>query len=157
MVHTVLYMGGAPQAHRDVTLSVEPAGFDNVQGILTAAYVMDPTDPTWKDHEDMKAFTAWMAKYHPTAHIADLGNVSGYTVSFLMAETLRRCGDLLTRENVMRQAANLKDLKFGLLFDGITVNTSPTNYFPITQMQLLRFKGEMWEMYGPVLEGKITD
>jgi branched-chain amino acid transport system substrate-binding protein len=130
---------------------MKPAGFDNVQGIITAAYLMDPTDPNWKDHEDMKAFRAWMTKYHPTAHLADLGNVSGYTVSFLMAETLRRCGDLLTRQNVMKQAAGFKKFRVPMLLPGITVTTSPTDYFPIQAVQLQRFKGETWELFGEIL------
>jgi branched-chain amino acid transport system substrate-binding protein len=130
---------------------MKPAGFDNVQGIITAAYLMDPTDPNWKDHEDMKTFRAWMTKYHPTAHLADLGNVSGYTVSFLMAETLRCCGDLLTRQNVMKQAAGFKKFRVPMLLPGITVTTSPTDYFPIQAVQLQRFKGETWELFGEIL------
>jgi branched-chain amino acid transport system substrate-binding protein len=133
---------------------MRPAGFDNVQGVITAAYLMDPTDPTWAGHEDMKAFKAWMAKYHPTAHLADLGNVSGYTVSFLMAETLRRCGNELTRANVMKQAASFKQFRVPMLLPGITVSTSPTDYYPIQAVQLQRFKGETWELFGDVLHAE---
>jgi branched-chain amino acid transport system substrate-binding protein len=133
---------------------MKPAGFDNVQGVLTAAYVMDPTDPTWAEHEDMKAFKAWMAKYHPTAHLADLGNVSGYTVSTLMAETLRRCGDNLTRANVMKQAASFQKFRVPMLLPGITVSTSPTDYYPIQAVQLQRFKGQSWELFGDILSAE---
>jgi hypothetical protein len=133
---------------------MKPAGFDNVQGILTAADAMDPTDPTWAEYEDMKAFKAWMAKYHPTAHLADLGNVSGYTVSFLMAETLRRCGDELTRANVMKQAAAFQKFRVPMILPGITVSTSPTDYYPIQAVQLQRFKGQTWELFGEIMHAE---
>ena len=133
---------------------MKPAGFDNVQGVLTAAYVMDPTDPSWAEHEDMKGFKAWMAKYHPTAHLADLGNVSGYTVSTLMAETLRRCGDELTRANVMKQAASFQKFRVPMLLPGITVSTSPTDYFPVQAVQLQRFKDQSWQLFGEVLSAE---
>ncbi len=133
---------------------MKPAGFDNVQGVITAAYVMDPTDPTWDDNQDMKDFKAWMAKYHPTAHLADLGNVSGYTVSTLMAETLRRCGDTLTRANVMKQAASFQKFRVPMLLPGITVSTSPTDYYPIQAVQLQRFKGQTWERFGEIMHAE---
>jgi branched-chain amino acid transport system substrate-binding protein len=133
---------------------MKPAGFDNVQGVITAAYLMDPTDPNWNDHEDMKAFKAWMAKYHPTAHLADLGNVSGYTVSFLLAETLRRCGDNLTRASVMTKAASFQKFRVPMLLPGITVSTSATDYYPIQAVQLARFKGQTWELFGEILHAE---
>lgn len=135
---------------------MRPAGFDNVQGVITAAYLMDPTDPNWTDHPDMKAFKAWMAKYHPTAHLADLGNVNGYTVSVLMAETLRRCGDELTRANIMKQATSFRKFRIPMLLPGITVSTSPTDYFPIQAVQLQRFKGQSWQLFGDILESEST-
>ena len=133
---------------------MKPAGFDNVQGIITASYLMDPTDPTWNDHPDMKKFEAWMAKYNPTAHLADLGNVSGYCVSWLMAETLRRCGDELTRANLMKQAANFRNFRVPLILPGITVNTSPTDFYPLQAVQLQRFKGETWELFGEIMHAE---
>jgi branched-chain amino acid transport system substrate-binding protein len=133
---------------------MKPAGFDNVQGVVTAAYMMDPTDPNWENHEDMKAFKAFMAKYHPTAHIADNGNVSGYTVSSLMVETLRRCGNDLTRANVMKQAASFKNFRVPCLLPGITVSTSPTDYYPIQAVQLQRFKGQTWELFGEIMHAE---
>ena len=133
---------------------MKPAGFDNVQGIITAAYVMDPTDPTWNDHLDMKEFKAWMAKYHPAAHLADLGNVNGYSVSFLMAETLRRCGDELTRVNVMRQAAGFHNFRVPMVLPGITVSTGPTDFYPIQAVQLQRFKGETWQLFGEIMHAE---
>jgi len=133
---------------------MKPAGFDNVQGVITAAYLMDPTDPNWNDNADMKDFKAWMAKYHPTAHLADLGNVSGYTVSFLMAETLRRCGDELTRANVMKQAVSFQKFRVPMILPGITVSTSPTDYYPIQAVQLQRFKGQTWELFGEIMHAE---
>jgi hypothetical protein len=115
---------------------------------------MDPTDPTWANHGDMADFKAWMAKYHPTAHLADLGNVSGYTVSYLMAETLRRCGDELTRANVMKQAASFQKFRVPMLLPGITVSTSATDYYPIQAVQLARFKGQSWELFGEILSAE---
>jgi branched-chain amino acid transport system substrate-binding protein len=125
-----------------------------VQGIITAMYVMDPTDARWADHPDLKAYKAWMAKYHPTAHLADLGNVSGYTVSFLMAETLRRCGDELTRANIMKQATSFDKFRVPMLLPGITVSTGPADYYPIQAVQLARFKGQTWELFGDILEAE---
>jgi branched-chain amino acid transport system substrate-binding protein len=133
---------------------LKPAGFDNVQGVITAAYAMDPTDPTWSNHPDMADFKAWMAKYHPTAHLADLGNVSGYTVSTLMAETLRRCGDELTRANVMKQAASFQKFRVPMLLPGITISTSPTDYYPIQAVQLQRFKDQSWQLFGEILSAE---
>ena len=133
---------------------MKPAGFDNVQGVLTASYAMDPTDPTWANHPDLADFKAFMAKYHPTAHLADLGNVNGYTVSYLMAETLRRCGDELTRANVMKQATSFQKFRVPMLLPGITVSTSPTDYYPIQAVQLARFKGQSWELFGEILSAE---
>jgi branched-chain amino acid transport system substrate-binding protein len=133
---------------------MKPAGFDNVQGIITASYVMDPTDSNWDDHPDMKEFKAWMAKFHPSAHLADLGNVNGYAVSYLMAETLRRCGDELTRANVMKQAASFRNFRVPMVLPGITVSTSPTDFYPIQAVQLQRFKGETWELFGEIMHAE---
>ncbi|HTR88353.1 MAG TPA: ABC transporter substrate-binding protein [Reyranella sp.] len=135
---------------------MKPAGFDNVQGIITAAYVMDATDPTWADHPEMVEFKAFMAKYHPTAHIADNGNMNGYTVSFLMAETLRRCGDELTRANIMKQAASFRKFRVPCLLPGITVSTSATDFYPIQAVQLQRFEGETWKLFGDILSAEST-
>jgi branched-chain amino acid transport system substrate-binding protein len=133
---------------------MKPAGYDNVQGVLTASYVLDPTDPTWANHPDLAEFKAFMAKYHPTAHLADLGNVSGYTVSYLMAETLRRCGDNLTRANVMKQATSFQKFRVPMLLPGITVSTSPTDYYPIQAVQLARFKEQSWQLFGEILSAE---
>jgi len=139
-----------------VATVMKPAGFDNVQGVLTAAYLMDPTDKQWTDHPDMKMWVEWMGKHNAGASLSDASNVYAYSVSFLMQETLKKCGDNLTRENLMRQAANHHNQKVPLLLPGITVNTSPTDYYPIQAVQLSRFKGETWELFGDVLHAEST-
>jgi branched-chain amino acid transport system substrate-binding protein len=102
----------------------------------------------------MTGWVAWMNKYNPGASLQDASNVFAYSVSFLMHETLKKCGDNLTRENVMRQAANHQKLKVPTLLPGITVNTSPTDYYPIQAAQLSRFKGETWELFGDVMHAE---
>ncbi len=135
---------------------MKPAGFDNAQGIITAVYLKDPTDHKWDDDPEMKAWREWMTNYMPAASQGDANYVYAYAVSFLMHETLKKCGDTLTRENVMKQAANFQKLRLPLLLPGITVNTSPTDYFPLQAVQLQRFKGESWELFGDILSAEST-
>ena len=135
---------------------MKPAGFDNVQNVLTAAYLMDPTDKKWVDHPDMKMWTAWMQKSNPGASLDDASNVFAHVVSSLMHETLKKCGDDLTRDNLMRQAANHRDLKLPLLLPGISISTSPTDFYPIQAVQLQRFKGESWDLFGDVMRHEST-
>ena len=139
-----------------VASTMKPAGFDNVQGVVTAQYLMDPTDKQWDDNADMKAWVAWMGKYNPGASLQDASNVFAYSVSVLMHETLKKCGDDLTRENLMKQAANFQKFRLPMLLPGITVSTSPTDYYPIQAVQLSRFKGESWELFGDVMHAEST-
>ena len=134
-----------------VASTMKPAGFENSQGILTAAYLMDPTDKQWDDHPDMKLWRAWMTKSNPQGNLTDASNVFAYAVSFLMHETLKKCGDNLTRENLMRQAANHQKLKIPLALPGITVSTSPTDFYPIQAVQLQRFQGDTWHLFGDIM------
>ena len=134
-----------------VTSVMKPAGFDNGQGIITAAYLKDPTDKRWADDAEMKTWRAWMDKYMPGANQGDANYVYAYSVSFLMQQTLAKCGDALTHENVMKQAANFQKLRVPMLLPGITVSTSPTDYYPIQAVQLQRFKGETWDLFGEVM------
>jgi branched-chain amino acid transport system substrate-binding protein len=134
-----------------VTSVMKPAGFDNGQGIITAAYLKDPTDKRWDDDAEMKTWRAWMDKYMPGANQGDANYVYAYSVSFLMQQTLAKCGDTLTHENVMKQAANFQKLRVPMLLPGITVSTSPTDYYPIQAVQLQRFKGETWDLFGEVM------
>jgi branched-chain amino acid transport system substrate-binding protein len=137
-----------------VAAVMKPAGFDNAQGIVTATYLMDATDKQWDDNEEMKTWRAWMDKHMPGANKADANHIYGYAVSYLMAETLRRCGDNLTRANLMKQAASFQKFRVPLLLPGITVNTSPTDFYPIQAVQLARFKGETWELFGEVMSAE---
>ena len=133
---------------------LKPAGFDNSQGIITAQYLKDPTDKQWENTEDFKAWVAWMDKWMPGANKADANYVFGYSVATLMQETLKKCGDNLTRENVMKQATNFQKFKLPLLLPGITINTSATDYYPIQSVQLARFKGETWDLFGDVMSAE---
>ena len=134
---------------------IKPAGFENAQGIVSVAYLMDPLDPQWKDDPGMKAFNSFLANDFPGGDRADSLVLGGYNVAQTLVEVLTRCGDDLTRDNVMRQAASLKDFRTTNLLPGITINTSPTNFAPINQVQLRRFKGDTWELFGPILSGEI--
>jgi branched-chain amino acid transport system substrate-binding protein len=149
----VHYLNGSSSS---VAAVMKPAGFDNGQGIISAAYVKDPTDKQWAGADDMKAWLAWMAKYNPGANVADSLNVLGYAMAYTMHKTLEQCGDDLTRANVMTQAANLKKLAVPMLLPGITVDTSPTDFYPIQSEWLQRFKGETWELFGDVISNEST-
>jgi len=132
---------------------IQPAGLENAQGIFSVDYLMDPLDPQWKDDPGMKAFDDFLTKYFPEANRADRYVIIGYNMAQTMVQVLKQCGDTLTRENVMKQAANLRNFRTDNLLPGITINTSPTDFAPIEQVQLRKFKGDQWELFGPVLEG----
>jgi branched-chain amino acid transport system substrate-binding protein len=133
---------------------MKPAGFENSQGIITAQYLMDPTDKQWVENADMKGWAAWMDKWMPGANKADANHVFGYAVAILMHETLKKCGDDLTRDNVMKQAANFQRFKLPMLIPGITINTSPTDYYPIQSVKLAKFSGDTWELFGDVMSAE---
>jgi len=137
-----------------VAAVMKPAGYENAQGIITASYLMDATDKQWDGNEEMKAWRAWMDKWMPGANKADANHIYGYAVSFLMCEALERCGDELTRANLMKQAAGFQKLRVPLLLPGITVSTSPTDFYPIQAVQLQRFKGETWELFGEIMHAE---
>ena len=130
---------------------IKPAGFDNAQGIMTAQYLKDQTDPHWATSPDYVAWKAWMEKYNSTANLLEGSNVSGYASAFTMTQVLRQCGDDLTRENVMRQAANLKDLEVPMLLPGIKLNTGPTDFYPIEAVQMAHVDGEHWTLFGDLI------
>ena len=134
---------------------LKPAGFDHAQGIVSAAYLKDATDPQWKNDADMKAWNAFMDKYIPGGDKNDSNHIYGYSVTRTMVEVLRQCGDDLTRENIMRQAADLKNFSPGLLLPGIAINTSPTDFAPIEQLQLMKFEGQIWQLFGNVMSGQV--
>ncbi len=139
-----------------VAAVMKPAGFDNSQGILTAAYLKDPTDKQWDNSEDMKAWRAWLAKNMPNANPNDANIVFAFSVASLMVETLKRCGDNLTRANVMKQAASFHNYTNPLLLPGITINTSATDFYPIQAVQLAKFNKDTWELFGDVMHAEST-
>jgi branched-chain amino acid transport system substrate-binding protein len=132
---------------------IKPAGMENAQDIISSQYLKDPTDAQWKDDAGMKAWNEFLDKYYPEANRADASVMFGYTVAQGLVHVLKACGDNLTRENVMKQAASIKDLELGGLLPGIKVNTSPTDFAPISSVQLIKFKGETWERFGEILSG----
>ena len=134
---------------------LKPAGFENAKGIFSTAYQKDPSDPGLRGDPGLKNWTAFMDKYFPEGNKADTGNVTAYITAKALVQVLKQCGDNLTRENVMRQAANLRDFEIDMLLDGIKVNTSPTDYFPVEELQMRRFNGEVWELFGPIMSGEI--
>ncbi len=133
---------------------LKPAGLDNSKGIFSTQYLKDPTDPAWKEDPAYKEWVAFMDKYYPEGDRTSTFTVYGYLAAQTFVQTIKQCGDDLTRENVMKQAANLKNLQLGMLLPGITINTSATDFAPIKQMQMERFTGEKWELFGPVLTGQ---
>jgi len=128
-----------------------PAGLEKSIGLISTAYLKDPLDSAWKDDKGMKDWYAFMAKYYPDGDLKDGGNVFGYAAAQTPVQVLKQCGDNLTRENVMKQAASLKDLQLAILLPGIKINTSPTDFAPIQAEQLIRFDGKQWVRFGEVI------
>src|ERR1700754_2910894 len=134
---------------------MKPAGFENGQDIISSNYLKDPTDAQWKTDAGMKAWNEFLDKYYPEANRADASVMYAYTVAQGLVHVLKNCGDNLTRENIMKQAASIKNLELGGLLPGIKVNTSATDFAPISQVQLIRFKGDTWERFGEILSGDV--
>jgi branched-chain amino acid transport system substrate-binding protein len=134
---------------------IQPAGYQNAQGIISAAYLKDVSDPQWDNDPGMKQFLDFLAKDFPEGNKLDGSVVVGYGVSQTLVEVLKKCGDDLTRENVMKQAASLKDFRTEVLLPGIMINTSPTDFAPISQLQLMKFKGEKWDLFGDIVSGDV--
>ncbi|MBR0723801.1 ABC transporter substrate-binding protein [Bradyrhizobium manausense] len=130
---------------------IEPAGFEISQGILSASYTKDGSDPQWNADDGMKKFYDFVAQYDPKANKLDAGVVFGYAAAQTMVKVLQMCGDDLTRDNVMKQAASLKDFEPDTLLPGIKINTAPDNFAPIEQLQMMRFKGKSWELFGDII------
>jgi ABC-type branched-subunit amino acid transport system substrate-binding protein len=134
---------------------IGPAGVEKAQDIISVAYLMDALDPQWKDDPGMKAFDEFLAKDFPEGNRADSLVMTGYNMAQTLVQVPKQCGDNLSRENVMKQAANLKDFRTTNLLPGIKINTSPIDFAPIKQVQLRRFKGDRWELFGPTLSTEI--
>jgi branched-chain amino acid transport system substrate-binding protein len=134
---------------------MKPAGFENSQEIISSNYLKDTSDPEWKNDPGMKAFDEFLVKYFPEGNRIDSFVMYGYTVAQGLVHVLKASGDNLTRENVMKQAASIKNLEIGSLLPGIKVNTSATDFAPISAVQLHRFKGEAWERFGDVIDADV--
>ncbi|OJU24246.1 MAG: branched-chain amino acid ABC transporter substrate-binding protein [Nitrobacter sp. 62-13] len=130
---------------------LQPAGLDASKGIISTNYGKDPLDPQWKDDPGMKKYFAFMAKYYPEGDENSNFNSYGYSTAQLLVQVLKQCGDDLTRANVMNQAANLKNVGLDLLLPDIRINTAPDDYRVNKQMQMMRFNGQRWELFGPVI------
>jgi branched-chain amino acid transport system substrate-binding protein len=130
---------------------MRPAGIENGQGIITSQFLKDVTDPKWDNDDDVKQWRAFMAKWNPTANVLEGSNASSYAAVHGLTQVLRQCGDELTRENVMRQAANIKDLEVPLLLPGVKVNTSPTNFYPLRSLRMAKFEGDHWVLFGDLM------
>ena len=132
---------------------LKPAGYENDQGILSAAYMKDPKDAQWNNDPAMNEWRAFMTKWYPEGDQEDGATVFGYGVAQGIVQVLRQCKDDLTRENIMKQAANL-NFEIGIYLPGTRIKTSPTDFAPLEQLQMMRFKGESWELFGPVMSGE---
>jgi ABC-type branched-subunit amino acid transport system substrate-binding protein len=134
---------------------IKPAGMQNAQDIISAAYLKDASDPQWDTDPGMKEFYAFLAKDFPEGDKLDQGTVVGYGVSQTLVQVLKQCGDDLTRENIMKQAANLKDFRTEVMLPGIKINTGADDFAPISQLQLMKFKGERWNLFGDVISADV--
>jgi ABC-type branched-subunit amino acid transport system substrate-binding protein len=134
---------------------IKPAGYDNSQGIISAAYLKDASDPQWDNDPGMKPFYDFLAKDFPEGNKLDGSTVVAYGVAQTLVEVLKKCGDDLTRANIMKQAADLKDFRTEVLLPGIKINTSPTDFAPISQLQLMKFKGQKWELFGDIISADV--
>jgi branched-chain amino acid transport system substrate-binding protein len=134
---------------------IKPAGFENAQGIISSAYLKDTSDPQWKDDAGMKTFDEFLTKYFPDGNRIDLNVMYGYTVAQGLVHVLKNCGDDLTRANIMKQAASIRGLKLAGLLPGVEVNTSPTDFAPINQLQLMKFNGARWDLFGDIVSGDV--
>jgi ABC-type branched-subunit amino acid transport system substrate-binding protein len=130
---------------------LKPAGLENAIGLMTATAFKRPDDPRWKDEHDIQEYGAFLKQWYPAGNFADSSNIIGYITAYVTTRILEQCGDDLTRENVIRQATNLTNLKAPLLLPGVTITTTPQSYSPIRQMQLARFNGESWVLEGDII------
>ncbi len=157
-IHKVAEMNWKPlHVLTNVSVSVGavmiPAGPGNGVGIISSAYLKDPTDPRWENDAGMQEWRAFMAKYYPDGDLKDGGNISGYGQTQTMMQVLKQCGSDFSRANLMKQATNLRELENPTLLPGIKINTSPTNYHPIRQLQLMRWNGKSWDLFGDIIAG----
>ena len=130
---------------------MKSAGYEKGVRIISAAFAIDPTDPQWQDTPEDQEWLAFMKKYNASANLADIQGAVGYSYAQIMVAVLKACGDNLTRENVMKQATSLQNVALPMLLPGITLSTSATDFAPIKQMQLEKFDGTTWKLFGEVI------
>jgi branched-chain amino acid transport system substrate-binding protein len=135
-----------------VSATLKPAGLEASKGVISVQYGKDPADPTWKDDAGLKKYLDFMEKYFPEGDKMNTVNTYGYSTAQLLVQILKQCGDDLTRENIMKQAANLKDVVLDLGLPGMKINTGPNDYRINKQLQMMKFNGERWELFGPIME-----
>jgi len=135
-----------------VSATLQPAGLEASKGVISVQYGKDPADPTWKDDPGLKKYLDFMSKYFPEGDKMNTVNTYGYSTAQLLVQVLKQCGDDLTRENVMKQAASLKDVVLDLGLPGMKINTGPNDYRVNKQLQMMKFNGERWELFGPIME-----
>jgi branched-chain amino acid transport system substrate-binding protein len=146
----VRYMTDVSQS---IAAVMKPAGLEKSKGVITAIYGKDPTDARWKDDAGFKEFAAFIGKYMTPVDLTDANAVYGFGASATLVQVLKQCDADLSRENIMKQAANIKDLELPMLLPGAKINTAPDNFSPIRQMQLATFNGESWSAFGDLLQG----
>ncbi len=139
-----------------VAAALKPAGVEKAVGMISTAYVKDPTDPQWQNDADYKAWRAWMAKYMPDGDLDDAFNVTGYVTAEALVHILKACGDDLSRANIMAQATHLTKLALPMVEPGITMNTGPDDYVPVKEMRLVRFDGKTWVSFGEAIDGRLS-
>jgi ABC-type branched-subunit amino acid transport system substrate-binding protein len=149
-LYFVDYVGSA------VAAVLRPAGLKKSVGLISTAYLKDPTDPQWQNDPDYKTWRVWMAKYMASGDVADLFNVTGYVEGTVLVAILKQCGDDLSRQNIMDKAAHLHDVTVPMLQPGITMSTSPDDYVPVKQMRLVRFDGTTWVPFGQTIDGRLS-
>jgi branched-chain amino acid transport system substrate-binding protein len=137
---------------QSVGVVLKPAGLDASKGLITVFSLKDPTDPQWKNDQGYKDWLAFMKKYYPDGNIEDTFNVYGYSVAQTMVHVLKQCGNDLSRANIMKQAASIKDLALPMLLPSIKINTGPNDFYPIEQEQLAKFDGERWALFGEIFD-----
>ena len=150
-------LGWAPVHILDINATsvgavMQPAGLEASKGVISVNYMKDPADPTWKDDAGLKKYYDFMAKYYPDGDKNSIFNTYGYSASQLLIHVLKQCGDDLTRENVLKQAASLKNVQLDLALPGIVNNTTPNDYRVNKQLRMMKFNGERWELFGPIIE-----
>lgn len=143
-----------PSVSNSFSAVLEPAGIENSVGAVTGLYLKDPNDVRWADDPALKDWLAWMKKYQPNASTGDLYNVQGYTAAQLMSLVLQNCGDDLSRDNIIRQTKSLNGVALPMMLPGITIHTEARNVMPIRQLQMARFDGKSWVLFGEVLGEK---